>query len=63
MDILFAILLILLGVIVGTIAMYAFNSIKNSKAQGKAEDILYKAQAEAERIKKDSIAEAKAEIT
>ena len=61
-DILISILLILLGIVVGIIAMFIFNYIKGVKAFKKADDILSKAQSDADKVRKESIAEAKEEI-
>ncbi len=61
-DILFSILLVLIGFGVGIIAMFIFNYIRNTKSQKKADDILNKAYADAEKAKKDALAEAKEEI-
>ena len=61
-DILISILLILLGIVVGIIAMFIFNYIKGVKAFKKADDILSKAQSDVEKLKKETLAEAKEEI-
>jgi len=61
-DILISILLILLGIVVGIIAMFIFNYIKGVKALKKADDIINKAQSDADKLKKDTLAEAKEEI-
>ncbi len=52
---------LLIGLIVGIIAFAIFNYIKNSKLENKAENVLDKAQKEAEKIKKDYLFEAKEE--
>ena len=52
---------LLIGLIVGAIAVFAFNYIKNVKTEKKAENVLDKAQKEAEKIKKDYLLEAKEE--
>ena len=52
---------LLVGLIIGVVAVIIFNYIKNSKLEGKAENVLDKAQKEAEKIKKDYLFEAKEE--
>ena len=52
---------LLIGLIVGGIAVAIFYYIKNVAAEKKAENVLDKAQKEAEKIKKDYLAEAKEE--
>lgn len=61
-NILISILLILLGIGVGIITMFIFNYIKGIQAFKKAEDILNKAHVDAEKLKKDTLAETKEEI-
>lgn len=61
-NILYSILLILLGIGVGIIAMFIFNYIRGTKAFKKAENILNKAYSDVEKLKKDTLAEAKEEI-
>ncbi len=61
-NILFSILLILVGFGVGIIAMFIFNYVRGTKAFKKAEDILNKAYSDAEKLKKDALTEAKEEI-
>ena len=56
-----SILLVLVGLIVGIVAMFIFNLIRKNSASNSADKILEKARAEGERIKKDYIAEAKEE--
>ena len=60
-SIISSILLILVGLIVGIIGMFIFNLIRKNSADDKADKILEKARIDAERIKKDYIAEAKNE--
>ena len=54
-----SILLVLVGLIVGIVAMFIFNLIRKNSASNRADKILEKARAEGEKIKKDYIAEAK----
>ena len=60
-NIIFSILLVLIGIFVGIIIMFIFNYIKGSLAEKKSEMILEKARKEAEKIKKDFLLEAKEE--
>ena len=60
-DIISSILLVLVGLIVGIIAMFIVNLIRKNSASDKADKILEHARIEGEKIKKDYIAEAKAE--
>lgn len=60
-DVIISILLVLIGLIVGIIAMFIFNFIRKNSATDKADKILEKARIDAEKIKKDYIAEAKEE--
>ena len=57
-----SILLVLLGLIVGIIIMFIFNLIRKNSATNKADKILETAKTDAEKIKRDYIAEAKTEI-
>jgi len=57
-----SILLVLLGLIVGIIIMFIFNLIRKNSATNKADKILETAKIDAEKIKRDYIAEAKIEI-
>lgn len=57
-----SILLILIGLIVGIVAMFIFNIIKKNSAVLKADKILEKARIDAEKIKKDYIQDAKNEV-
>ncbi len=61
-NMLVSILLVLVGFGVGIITMFIFNFVRKNRATNTADDILNKANAEAEKIKKDTIAEAKEEI-
>ncbi len=58
-----SILLILIGLIVGIIAMFIFNIIKKNSAVLKADKILEKARIDAEKLKKDYLQEAKEEAS
>ena len=60
-DVISSILLVLVGLIVGIIIMFIVNLIRKNSATNKAEKILERARIDAEKIKKDYIAEAKAE--
>ena len=60
-DIMFSILLVLVGLIVGIIAMFIINIIRKNRANDKANKIIEDAKNDAERIKKDYIEEAKKE--
>ncbi|MBR3229430.1 MAG: ribonuclease Y [Bacilli bacterium] len=57
----FSILLVLIGLFVGIIAMIILNSIKVSASDKKSQKILENAKKEADKIKRDSILEAKEE--
>ncbi len=61
MDILLSILLVLIGLFVGIIIIIVFNYLKGVSANTKAEQILDKANKEAEKLKRDSILESKEE--
>ena len=61
-DVIISILLVLLGLIVGIIVMFIFNLIRKNSAQNNADKILEDARNEADKIKKNSIAEAKEEV-
>ena len=58
-NILFPILLVLIGLFVGIILMFIFNYIKGINLSKKAENIIEKAKKEAEKIKRDYLLEAK----
>ena len=60
-NIIFSILLVLIGLIVGIIAMIILNTIKVSAADKKSQKLLENAKKEADKIKRDSILEAKEE--
>ena len=60
-NLIFSILLVLIGLFVGIIAMIILNSIKAFAANKKAQNLINKAQKEADKIKRDSILEAKEE--
>ena len=61
-SILISILLVLVGFVIGIIAMFIFQYIKGTKATKKADNILENARSEAEKIKKDYLIEGKEEI-
>ena len=60
-EILTFILLILLGIVIGTIGMFIFNYIRKNMSESKANSILEKAREDAEKIKKEYLNEAKEE--
>ncbi len=60
-NIIFSILLVLIGLFVGIIAMIILNTIKVSAADKKSQKLLENAKKEADKIKRDSILEAKEE--
>ena len=60
-NIIFSILLILIGIFLGIITLVIINYIKGNSASKKAEKLLEKAKKEAEEIKKDFLLEAKEE--
>jgi len=60
-NVMSSMLLVLVGLIVGIIAMFIFNLIRKNSATDKADKILENARIEGEKIKKDYIAEAKNE--
>ena len=60
-NIIFSILLVLIGLFVGIIAMIILNTIKVSAADKKSQKIIDSAKKEADKIKRDSILEAKEE--
>ena len=60
-QIVFSILLVLIGLFVGIISMFIVNYIKGANAGSKAEKIIENAKAESEKIKRDSILESKEE--
>ena len=60
-DIVFSILLILIGLFVGIIFMIILNSIKLMNASKKVQSLLDNAKKEADKLKRDSILEAKEE--
>ena len=60
-SVIISILLVLLGLIVGIVIMFIVNLIRKNSATNKADKILENAKTEAEKIKRDYIAEAKAE--
>lgn len=60
-NIIFSILLVLIGLFVGIIAMIILNSIKTFAANKKSQKLIENAKKEADKIKRDSILEAKEE--
>ncbi len=60
-NIIFSILLVLIGLFVGIIAMIILNSVKTFAATKKAQGLIKDAKKEADKIKRDSILEAKEE--
>lgn len=60
-NLIFSILLVLIGLFVGIIAMIILNSIKTFAATKKAQGLIKDAKKEADKIKRDSILEAKEE--
>ena len=60
-DVISSILLVLVGLIVGIVIMFITNLIRKNSATDKADKILENARIEAEKLKKDYIAEAKTE--
>lgn len=60
-NIIFSILLVLIGLFIGIIAMIILNSLKTSAADKKAQKTIEDAKKEADKIKRDSILEAKEE--
>ena len=60
-NVIFSILLVLVGLIVGIIAMFIFNLIRKNSASNNADRILERARTDAEKIKRDYLAEAKEE--
>ncbi|MCI8545407.1 MAG: ribonuclease Y [Bacilli bacterium] len=60
-DVIFSILLVLIGIFVGIIAIVVFNYIRGNQAAKKIESMLEKAKKEAEKVKRDYLLEAKEE--
>ena len=60
-NIAFSILLIIIGLVIGIVAVYVFNYLKGKTAESKADKLIERAKKEAERAKRDSILEAKEE--
>ena len=61
-NILISMFLVLLGIILGIIAMFIINIIRKNSASNRADSILDKAHKEADKIKKESLEETKKEI-
>jgi len=62
MDMIFSILLVLIGIFVGIIGILIFNYFKGVAASSKADKILENAKKDADKIKRENILEAKEEI-
>ncbi len=62
MDLLFSILLVVIGLSTGVAGSFLANNIKEKNSTKKAEEIIEKAKKEAEKAKRDSLLEAKEEI-
>ena len=62
-DVISSILLVLVGLIVGIIAMFIINLIRKNSASNTADKILERARIDGEKLKKDYIAEAKEEAS
>ena len=62
MDMIFSILLVLIGLFVGIIGIIIFNYFKGNAASTKADKILENAKKEADKAKRESVFEAKEEI-
>lgn len=60
-DITFSILLVLIGLFIGIILMFVINYIKGNLASKKAEQIIERAQKEADKVKRDYLLDAKEE--
>lgn len=60
-NIAFSILLIIIGLVIGIVAVYVFNYLKGKTAESKADKLIERAKKEAEKAKRDSILEAKEE--
>ena len=61
-DIVYSILVLILGIIMGVIALMIINYLKSKKSENKADSIISDAKKEAEKIKRENIFEAKEEI-
>lgn len=61
-EVIFSILLVLIGLFVGIIIMFLINYLKGIKAKADAEKIIENAKKEADKLKRDSILESKEEI-
>ena len=62
MDMIFSILLVLIGLFVGIIIVFVINYFKGNAAASKAEKIIENAKKEADKAKRESVFEAKEEI-
>ena len=61
LDIIFSILLVLIGIFIGIVIIFVASHIKKNSATKKADDIINNAKDESEKIKRDSVLEAKEE--
>lgn len=61
-EVIFSILLVLIGLFVGIIIMFLINYLKGVKAKADAEKIIENAKKEADKLKRDSILESKEEM-
>ena len=62
MDIIFSILLVVIGLSTGIAGSFLINNIKEKNSSKKAEEIIEKAKKDAEKAKRDSLLEAKEEM-
>ncbi len=62
MDILFSILLVVIGLSAGALVTFLTNNMKEKNASKRAEEIIEKAKKDAEKAKRDSLLEAKEEM-
>lgn len=60
-NVIFSILLVLIGIFVGMIVIFVFNYIRGNKAAKRIEAMIEKAKKEAEKVKRDYLLEAKEE--
>lgn len=61
-DIVFSILTFVLGLIIGIVAIFIINNIKNKKREKTADSIIDKAKKDADKIKRDTLLETKEDI-
>ncbi len=60
-DVIYSILLVLIGLIVGAVVVFIINKIKKAAAQNEANKLIENARKEAERLKRDNVLELKEE--